>query len=334
MPDERSAFRLAALAPLHCFPLGVAEDLTDRGRAMIHSMTAFASRTGTTGAAAWGWEVRSVNGRGLDLRLRLPDGIDGLEADIRKLFTGALKRGTVSLSLRLTQEGAEQVLDLDVTQLDRVLAALDHIQERAFAMGVTLGQPTAADVLNQRGVVRHGGAGLPDAALIAALKADIAPLLTDLIAMRVQEGAALHRVVAGQLDEIASLLAQAESAAAARRPEATEAFQAALARVVDQTAIDPDRLAQEMAVLAVKTDVTEEIDRLKTHVVAARALLETAQTTDQDQPIGRKLDFLSQEFNREANTLCAKSQNPALTAIGLDLKTVIDQMREQIQNVE
>lgn len=299
---------------------------------MIHSMTAFASRTGSLGAASWVWEVRSVNARGFDLRLRLPDGIDGLEADIRKAFAAVLKRGNVSLSLRLAKDGPEQALELDETQLDRVLAALDRIQERAFAMGVTLGQPTAADVLNQRGVVINGAGNAVDDALIGALKADIAPLLADLMAMRAQEGAALFTVVKSQLVEIADLIAQAAAAAEARRPEAAQALSKAIARVLQDASIDPDRLAQELAVLAVKTDVTEEIDRLKAHVSAATDLLETAQATD--QPLGRKLDFLSQEFNREANTLCAKSQNPKLTAIGLDLKTVIDQMREQIQNVE
>lgn len=299
---------------------------------MIHSMTAFASRTGSLGAASWVWEVRSVNARGFDLRLRLPDGIDGLEADIRKAFAAVLKRGNVSLSLRLAKDGPEQALELDETQLDRVLAALDRIQERAFAMGVTLGQPTAADVLNQRGVVINGASNAVDDALIGALKADIAPLLADLMAMRAQEGAALFSVVKSQLVEIADLIAQAAAAAEARRPEAAQALSKAIARVLQDASIDPDRLAQELAVLAVKTDVTEEIDRLKAHVSAATDLLETAQATD--QPLGRKLDFLSQEFNREANTLCAKSQNPKLTAIGLDLKTVIDQMREQIQNVE
>lgn len=299
---------------------------------MIHSMTAFASRTGSLGAASWVWEVRSVNARGFDLRLRLPDGIDGLEADIRKAFAAVLKRGNVSLSLRLAKDGPEQALELDETQLDRVLAALDRIQERAFAMGVTLGQPTAADVLNQRGVVINGAGNAVDDALIGALKADIAPLLADLMAMRAQEGAALFSVVKSQLVEIADLIAQAAAAAEARRPEAAQALSKAIARVLQDASIDPDRLAQELAVLAVKTDVTEEIDRLKAHVSAATDLLETAQATD--QPLGRKLDFLSQEFNREANTLCAKSQNPKLTAIGLDLKTVIDQMREQIQNVE
>jgi len=299
---------------------------------MIQSMTAFASRTGSLEGATWVWEVRSVNARGLDQRLRLPEGIDGLEALIRAEVGGALKRGNVSLSLRLSQESSAQDLGLDQAQLDRVLQALDAIQERAFEKGVTLGQPTAADVLNQRGVIAHGAQTGPDPALIAAIKADFAPLLADLVAMRKSEGAALYDVVCAQVDEIAKLVEMAAEAAVARRPDAEAALQAAMQRVLSDTDVDPDRLAQELAVLAVKTDVTEEIDRLRAHVAAASELLEAAHKGA--QPLGRKLDFLSQEFNREANTLCAKSQHPKLTAIGLDLKTVIDQMREQIQNVE
>jgi len=299
---------------------------------MIQSMTAFASRTGSLDGATWAWEVRSVNARGLDLRLRLPDGIDGLEGDVRAAFTKALKRGNISLTLRLTQADDSQELALDEAQLDRVLAALDSIQERAFTMGVTLGQPTTADVLNQRGVVRHGGNEGPSEALTKAIKADIGPLLSDLVQMREREGQSLNAIIATQLSEIAGHIANAETAISQRRPDAEKALQTALERVLGSTDLDPDKLAQECAALAVKTDVTEEIDRLKAHVSAASELLEIAQK--EYHPVGRKLDFLSQEFNREANTLCAKAQHSKLTAIGLDLKTLIDQMREQIQNVE
>ena len=299
---------------------------------MIQSMTAFASRSGSLDGATWAWEVRSVNARGLDLRLRLPDGIEGLEADVRAAFSKALKRGNISLTLRLNLADDAQELALDEAQLDRVLSALDTIQERAFTMGVTLGQPTTADVLNQRGVVRHGGNEGPSEQVGAAIKADIAPLLHDLVKMREREGQSLNAVIATQLADIAGLIANAEAAIAARRPDAEKALQVAMERVLGNVDLDPDKFAQECAALAVKTDVTEEIDRLKGHVSAASELLEIAQK--EYQPVGRKLDFLSQEFNREANTLCSKAQHSKLTAIGLDLKTLIDQMREQIQNVE
>ena len=299
---------------------------------MIQSMTAFASRTGSKTGASWVWEMRSVNARGLDVRLRLPDGLDGLEAEIRRQITKSCKRGNVSLSLRVSKDAADEGLVLDAGQLVRVLTALDQIQERAFEMGVTLAQPTAADVLTHRGVVVQGAAQGTDPELIEALKADIAPLLADLMEMRGHEGKALGAVVADQVAQIDTLVTQADALLQTRRDDAAAALKTAMQRVLDEVAVEPERLAQELAILAVKSDITEEIDRLKTHVVATRDVLKEAET--KGAPVGRKLDFLSQEFNREANTLCSKSQYAPLTAIGLDLKTVIDQMREQIQNVE
>ena len=197
-------------------------------------------------------------------------------------------------------------------------------------MGVTLAQPTAADVLAQRGVLVAGSSDDDDAAgIAAALANDIKPLLDDFIAMRASEGAALLQVIRDQLDLIDALTDAAAKAAADRAPQVREHLTRALQRVIEDAAdMDEQRLAQELALLFVKSDVTEEIDRLAAHVTAARDLLKM------DKPAGRKLDFLAQEFNREANTLCAKAQDQALTAIGLDLKAVIDQMREQIQNVE
>jgi len=296
---------------------------------MTHSMTAFASRTGTLGAASWSWEMRGVNARGLDLRFRMPDGIEGLEPALRGALTKVLARGNVTVNLRLNREETGGALAVDEPFLDDVLKALDLVQERAFAMGVTLGQPTAADVLAQRGVLVAAKSDEDAGALAAALIADVAPLVADFVSMRASEGAALGAVVAGQLDQIDQLTAAAAKAAEARAPQVKENLTTALRRVIDDVAeIDEGRVAQELAILAVKSDVTEEIDRLMAHVAAAKDLLQ------QDKPAGRKFDFLAQEFNREANTLCAKAQAPALTAIGLELKAVIDQMREQIQNVE
>ena len=273
--------------------------------------------------------MRGVNARGLDLRLRMPDGIAGLEPAVRGALTTALARGNVTVNLRLQREETTGALAVNEAYLDEVLKALDLVQERAFAMGVTLGQPTAADVLTQRGVLIPAKAE-DDAQLLAtALIADVTPLVADFVAMRATEGAALARVIRHQLDQIATLTDAADLAAQARAPVVKANLTAALRRVVEDVAeVEPARVAQELALLAVKSDVTEEIDRLKAHVAAAYALL------DADKPSGRKLDFLAQEFNREANTLCAKAQAAPLTAIGLDLKAVIDQMREQIQNVE
>lgn len=293
---------------------------------MIHSMTAYASKTGALQGTTWMWEMRGVNARGFDVRLRLPEALDGLETALRTNLKAALTRGNVTVSLRLQREDTAQALNVDEAQLDRVLAALDQVQDRAFAMGVTLGQPTAADVLAQRGVVIQGGQTIDDAPLKAALIDDISGLINDFVEMRAKEGAELQAVLEGQLADIAALVGAAKEAVALRKGASAEAFRASVARVVAE--VEEDRLAQELAMLAVKQDVTEELDRLQAHIAAAYEMIADK------RPMGRKLDFLAQEFNREANTLCSKSQNAALTAIGLDLKAVIDQMREQIQNVE
>ncbi len=297
---------------------------------MINSMTAFASQQGTDGAVSWSAEVRGVNARGFDLRLRLPEGFAALETTLRKDIAARVARGNVTLNLRLTREDDANALHVDGAQLDRVLAALDQVQERAFDMGVTLGQPTAADVLAQRGVVTQArGEETDNTALIAVLSENLTRMLDDFTAMRAAEGAALKGIIIAQLDQIADLTEAAVKAAQDRRPEVQKNLTAALKRVMlDADDIDDARVAQELALLAVKADVTEEIDRLRSHVAAARDLVGAK------GPSGRKLDFLAQEFNREANTLCSKAQSSALTAIGLDLKAVIDQMREQIQNVE
>lgn len=296
---------------------------------MIHSMTAYASRTGALEGMTWMWEMRGVNARGFDTRLRLPDGLEGLETALRAALKAALQRGNVTVSLRLNRDDTSQGLVLDQSQLDRVLAALDTVQDRAFTMGVTLGQPTAADVLGHRGVVVQGKTETDDSALVSALMADIAPLIADFTAMRASEGAALEAVMLGQLDEITTLVAAAQDAVIARKSSSEAAFRDAVARVLAEVKeTDEARLTQELAILAVKQDVTEELDRLKAHIAAAKDMIADK------RPMGRKLDFLAQEFNREANTLCSKSQNAALTTIGLDLKAVVDQMREQIQNVE
>ncbi len=311
------------------FALGAGNKKLTGQHYMIQSMTAFASRTGTLGPASWSWEMRGVNARGLDLRLRMPDGIEGLEVALRAALGKALARGNVTVNLRLTREEAGTALAVDETQLDAVLKALDAVQDRAFTMGVTLAQPTAADVLSQRGVLVPAKPDNLDDDLAKALIADIAPLVGDFVKMRETEGHALHQVITDQLAQIGKFTAAAAEAAAARAPQVKANLTTALRRVMDDVSeIEEGRVAQELALLAVKSDVTEEIDRLQTHVAAARDLL-----ADQ-KPAGRKLDFLAQEFNREANTLCAKAQSAPLTAIGLDLKAVIDQMREQIQNVE
>ncbi|MBU3259791.1 YicC family protein [Roseovarius sp. PS-C2] len=292
-------------------------------------MTAFASATGTHQAHGWTWDLRSVNGKGLDLRLRVPDWIEGLEAALRARLGKALTRGNVNLSLRVHAEDQSGQLTVNDALLDDILTAMAHVEARAMQTGVTLAPSTPADLLAMRGVLDAGGGDQDTAPLRDALLKDFETLLTGFLEMRASEGAALRSILSGQLDQIAKLVEQAAAAAQVREGQMAETLRAQLARVTDNAdPVDEPRVAQELALIAVKSDITEELDRLRAHVGAARDLL------SQGVPIGRKLDFLSQEFNREANTLCAKSQHTGLTAIGLDLKAVIDQMREQVQNVE
>ncbi len=298
---------------------------------MTISMTGFAARKGQGAGHGWTWDIRSVNGKGLDLRLKVPDWIDGLEVALRVELGRALHRGNVSLSLKVNRDGAEgaEALRVNTGGLHAVLAALSVVEDAAMARGVTLAQATAADVLAMRGVIDQGSSDIDTAALRAALLADLPALLADFRQMRAAEGAALNRVIAGQLDMIAALTSDASREAEARRDSAATVLRQALARVLaNAEGVDATRLAQELAMLAVKTDVTEELDRLSAHVAAAQTLLAEA------GQVGRKFDFLMQEFMREANTLCSKAQSLTLTRIGLDLKTVIDQLREQVQNVE
>jgi uncharacterized protein (TIGR00255 family) len=299
---------------------------------MTISMTGFAARKGQGVGHSWTWDLRSVNGKGLDLRLRVPDWIEGLELALRGELAKALGRGNVALALKVQRDGAGEGADglrLNHTALQAALAALREVEDQAMQIGVTLGQATASDVLSLRGVLEANAVEVDTAALRGAILADLPALIADFNTMRAAEGQALNSVISAQIDRIDALTTDAKAAAAARQGEASAALAEGVARILAQTdAVDPGRLAQEMAILAMKNDITEEIDRLTAHVAAARALMAEA------GPVGRKFDFLVQEFLREANTLCSKAQSIQLTRIGLDLKTVIDQMREQVQNVE
>ncbi|QFT60000.1 hypothetical protein FIU94_14305 [Sulfitobacter sp. THAF37] len=296
---------------------------------MIHSMTGFATRTGGDGPHAWAWEVRSVNGKGLDLRLRVPDWIAGLETGLRKKLGKVAVRGNVTCNLRVSREEGAGALGVNGAQLDAVLEALHQIESRAMDAGVSLAPSKATDIATMRGVLEQSVGQDDTAALCAAILADADAVLQDFTAMRASEGAALAEVLQSRLTEVEALTAEAAALAEARRDEMAQTLRQNVARILDNAdGLSEARLAQELALIAVKADVTEEIDRLGAHVAAARALLA------EGGPVGRKLDFLTQEFNREANTLCAKAQNTELTRVGLSLKAVIDQMREQVQNVE
>ncbi len=297
---------------------------------MVNSMTGFASAKGSDSHAQWDWDIRSVNARGLDVRLRLPDGFEALETLCRKAITAAVARGNVSLALRLQRAPASAPLAVNGDQLDSVVLALKAAEDAADKLGLVLTASSAATLLGVKGVLEPGAATARDnTAQVAAMAGEINALIDEFTASRAVEGCALDKILRRQVDEIADLVSQARDLARARQPEVAQKLRDNLKTLLDNTdGLDEARLAQELAVLAVKSDVTEELDRLNAHVSAADALLV------QDGAVGRKLDFLMQEFNREANTLCSKSGSTALTNVGLSLKTVIDQMREQVQNVE
>lgn len=297
---------------------------------MTHSMTGFATRRGALGAHVWVWDLRSVNGKGLDLRLRVPDWIDGLEAQVRAVLAKGLSRGNVGLTLKVAREtGSDAPLRLNLGVLRTALALLAELEAEAMATGVTLAQASQADILSLRGVMEQVGDDGDTGPLLAALMGELPLVLADLVTMRAEEGQALRAVILDQLAQIDGLVEVAVQEVAARRETVTDTLRQNIRKLLQESdTLDEKRIEQELALLAVKSDVTEELDRLRAHSQAARALVCAT------EPVGRKLDFLMQEFMREANTLCSKAQALSLTRVGLDLKTVIDQMREQVQNVE
>jgi uncharacterized protein (TIGR00255 family) len=298
----------------------------------LASMTGFARSQGEvlgeSGTIAWIWELRSVNGRGLDLKLRLPSGLDLLEPGLRDATTKLLKRGNVSGTLTLKRETVGGMV-ADLAALERVKTlAIDLADNIPGAL-----PPRAELLLALPGVMRNAGA--PDesealqAALQNAIRAGYAEALDGLVAARAGEGARLAEIVESQLNEITQLHEAAALEATAQPALHKARLMDQLAEILDGKAgLPEERIAQEVALLATKSDVREELDRLKSHIAAARALLAEA------AGIGRKFDFLVQEFNREANTLCSKSVSLPLTAIGLKLKAVIEQLREQAANIE
>lgn len=292
----------------------------------ISSMTGFARTEGAHEAWRWVWEIRSVNGRGLETRFRLPPGHDGVEPALRKAVGDAFTRGSFSATLNLARAAGVSALRINPAALDEALRMIEQVRMR-----LDCEKPRAEGILSLRGVTEIEDGGEDEAAraaLAAALVDTFRVALKALKDARAAEGRALAAVVAAQIDEIERLAGAARSSAGAA-PEAIRARIAAqLADMLSGAGVPDERLAQEAALLAIKADVREELDRLDAHVEAARALLCAG------EPVGRRLDFLMQEFNREANTLCSKASDMALKRLGLDLKTVIDQMREQVQNIE
>ncbi|MHA6345116.1 YicC/YloC family endoribonuclease [Roseivivax sp. CAU 1761] len=292
-------------------------------------MTGYAAAPGSHGGTEWHWDIRSVNAKGRDVRFRLPEPVETLEPDLRRRVEAQVVRGNVTVTLRLQRRDAGAGAALSDAALETALRAVARVEAHAALQGLTLSRVSAAEILAMVPAASEAEDGAERATLAAAVRDSFAAVFDAYLASRAAEGAALQEVLLGQLDEIAALTRAAGDAAAERAPAQRERLRAQIARLLGETdAVDEARLAQELALLAVKSDVTEEIDRLQAHVAAAREILGGAGA------VGRQLDFLMQEFNREANTLCAKAQATDLTRIGLALKTVIDRLREQVQNLE
>ncbi|MGE4065049.1 MAG: YicC/YloC family endoribonuclease [Rhodospirillaceae bacterium] len=298
-------------------------------------MTGFARAEGRAeGAApfAWTWEARSVNGKSLEVRVRLPHGFDSLEIPARQAVAGAFARGSITLNLTVSSEASAGDIGIDEVVLDSLIDLAARKAAQFGAVGKAIA-PASLDGLMALAKGRATTEGTLDAQALAArdavLLGGLKSALSSLDRARKEEGARLVPVLLGHLATISKLCGQAERHAVTQPAALKEALIAQLTELAAEIpALPPDRLAQEAALLAAKADVREELDRLSAHVTQATELL------GKGEPCGRRLDFLSQEFNREANTLCSKSADATFTTIGLDLKTAIDQFREQIQNIE
>ncbi|TGD92880.1 YicC/YloC family endoribonuclease [Methylobacterium nonmethylotrophicum] len=289
----------------------------------IASMTGFAREAGTTGPAHWAWELKSVNGRGLEVRVRVPAGLDAVGEEARAVVQKRFSRGTCHLTLTLSRAEAAPRVRINEALLASLAEAVTRVP---MPLGITL--PSVDGLLHVRGVVEVEEEASDDEALRRDLAAAALRLVEALAEGRRAEGRALSDIVGGQLAVMADLVEAAE-ACPARKPEAVKARLAAqVAALMEAGGLDPARLHQEAVLLAARADVREEIDRLRAHLTAARDLLSAGGA------VGRRLDFLAQELGREANTLCAKANDVALSRIGLDLKAVVEQFREQVQNVE
>lgn len=293
----------------------------------LASMTGFARTSGVHGELRWAWELKSVNSKGLDIRFRLPPGREALEPLLRAAIAKRIARGNVTVNLAIQREGAAPQVRVNEDVLAAVIATARELAKKIEAQ-----PPTLDGILGIKGVMEVVETEESEAdreAANAALMKGFEVALADLVAMRGREGSVIGSVLSDRISEIEKLTKAAEASPS----RSLDAIRARLAEQVKEllaasSTLDPERLHQEAALLAAKADVREELDRLHAHIGAARALLKNGGS------VGRKLDFLAQEFNREANTLCSKSNDVSLTGIGLELKTAVDQLREQVQNIE
>jgi len=296
----------------------------------INSMTGFARSSAQHGSYNWTWEVRSVNSKGLDVRLRIPSGFDALDLPARKAISQRFKRGSVALSLNISHTQDQSGYRVNQELLIQLIEVMKTVE--ASVPGVSA--PRVDGLMGLRGVIEPveedegEGEEAREVALSEILKS-LEEALDSLLANRMSEGGRMESVLYGHIDEIEQLCERAEDCAGAQPDVLRKRLVRQLKDVLeDLPELDEERIAQEAAILMTKADVREELDRLRAHIEGARDLLA------QGSPCGRKLDFLCQEFNREANTLCSKAQDVDLTRIGLNLKAIIDQFREQVQNIE
>jgi uncharacterized protein (TIGR00255 family) len=294
----------------------------------ISSMTGFARDEGCDAACSWTWEVKSVNGKGRDIRCRLPQGFDGLDLPARERAARRFRRGNITMTLTVVGNEGLGGYRINRRMLEQVIALLPEIRERF----PDAKEPSAEGLLALRGVIEPAENGLLGEAkreLEADLLASLDKALDGLATMRGEEGARLAAMLGEELDSIEEHYRQAERLAAAQPTAIRARLEEQVAALVESVpALPEERLAQEAALLMIKADLREELDRLKAHIEAARDFL------GKGEPVGRKLDFLCQELNREANTLCSKSADLALTHAGLAIKAAIEQFREQVQNIE
>jgi uncharacterized protein (TIGR00255 family) len=293
----------------------------------LTSMTGFARTTGTWRELTWVWEIKSVNGKALDLRFRLPGGYDAVEIAARALAAPHVKRGNLQINLAVQGGAASNNLKINGVLLDQLVAVAESLRDRMGSAPIQ-----AENLLALRGVLEADEGVLSeqdtkerDAAVLESFETVVVAVAQS----RRDEGARLHAILSAQLLRIAELTDAARDNPSRSVEAIRQRLSDQVARLLEQSdSFDPQRLHQEAMMLATRADIQEELDRLDSHIAAAHVLM-TAR-----EPVGRKFDFLTQEFNREANTLCSKANDPSLTNIGLDLKTTIDQLREQVQNIE
>ena len=292
--------------------------------ARLASMTGYARADAMFGPARLRVELKSVNGRGLDVRTRLAPGLDAFDIPLRQLLGQSLSRGSVTAAVTLDRQNAASAVSVNPAALETILAAMSALSDRIDAR-----RPSLDGILALPGVlVVEESRDLDEESLEPILMAALREAIAGLQQSRLEEGGRIAEILSRQLDAIADLVNRADAHPSRSRESISSRLSQQVEALREEADISPERLAQEALVLATKADIQEEIDRLRAHIAGARALLSASGA------VGRRLDFLAQEFNREANTLCSKSNAVELTAIGLDLKAAIDQLREQVQNIE